>query len=294
MRRSLKFSALLLSFALGCTGPKTAPTPTSLPAVVSARWLVTTQLPADVLLIDVRTAAAYREGHLPGAVNLPWGKTDGDPTGDIRMQAYGELERLFSAIGLDRRRPALVYGDGTLLSAAWVTWVIEASGGVSSMLDGGVPAALAAGGKLTTQIAPIKPRNFVANLRASIIADKSVVRQALGQSLPILIDVRKPVEYQGKSSQGPRSGHIPGAISFDWRRMSTGPKTALVLKDRATLERLFQPLSGSPAIAYCNRGRNAALTQVVGRFVGAQISVYDGAWLEWASDVDLPIQAGAR
>jgi len=45
------------------------------------------------LLIDVRTAGEFAQGHLDGALNIP----------------YQEIDKLMSAIGTDKSRPVVVY-----------------------------------------------------------------------------------------------------------------------------------------------------------------------------------------
>lgn len=45
------------------------------------------------LLIDVRTAEEFAQGHIDGALNIP----------------YQEIDKLMSAIGTDKSRPVVVY-----------------------------------------------------------------------------------------------------------------------------------------------------------------------------------------
>ena len=45
------------------------------------------------LLIDVRTAEEFAQGHIDGALNIP----------------YQEIDKLMSAIGTDKTRPVVVY-----------------------------------------------------------------------------------------------------------------------------------------------------------------------------------------
>ncbi len=45
------------------------------------------------LLIDVRTAGEFTQGHIDGALNIPWEQT----------------ENLMAAIGTDKQRPVIVY-----------------------------------------------------------------------------------------------------------------------------------------------------------------------------------------
>jgi thiosulfate/3-mercaptopyruvate sulfurtransferase len=52
----------------------------------------------------------------------------------------------------------------------------------------------------------------------------------------------------------------------------------------------YQAFKDQHVITYCNRGKQSALTYFTLRHLGYDVSVYDGAWLEWANDQNMPIE----
>jgi rhodanese-related sulfurtransferase len=73
MKISLPMVAALLALATSTRAAEPAPLPTITPAELEAR-LGKHAEPArnpELLILDVRTAAEYAAGHLPGAVNVP-------------------------------------------------------------------------------------------------------------------------------------------------------------------------------------------------------------------------------
>jgi len=74
------------------------------------------------LLIDVRTAKEFAQGHVDGALNIPYQETDKlmsaigtDKTRPVVVYCrsgnipYQETDKLMSAIGTDKTRPVVVY-----------------------------------------------------------------------------------------------------------------------------------------------------------------------------------------
>ena len=82
-----------------------------------------TALPADALIVDVRTAAEYRTGHFPGAVNVP----------------VQEIGRRHSELG-DKERTIVVYCRSGHRSAAAKAKLDAA--GFTHVLDGGSLGAM--------------------------------------------------------------------------------------------------------------------------------------------------------
>ena len=83
----------------------------------------------DAQLVDVRTAAEYANGHIPGALNLDW-------TG-------GQLEE--RAIELDKSRPVLLYCASGRRSAAARQYLMDQGFHDAMDLAGGIASWTAAG-----------------------------------------------------------------------------------------------------------------------------------------------------
>lgn len=77
---------------------------------------------ADVKLVDIRSADEYsgkifappgiqelsiRAGHIPGAVNVPWGKAVNEADGTFKSAE--ELKKLYAGVGIDGSKPVITY-----------------------------------------------------------------------------------------------------------------------------------------------------------------------------------------
>ena len=85
------------------------------------------------LLIDAREPDEYAEGHIPGAINLPYDIAVGDPDGLMRLDAGG--------------RPLIVYcGGGDCELSMSLAWELLANGQTKVMVyTGGYPEWVEAG-----------------------------------------------------------------------------------------------------------------------------------------------------
>ena len=148
MNRSVR--VLLLSIAvlaLFCASAFATETRESL--LVTPEWLKANL--GKVVLIDARPRSLYtgQQGHLPGAVNAEWtyfanmAGTAGKPGWGAVVGPETMAKRL-SLLGIDGKRPVVVYGDaGDWGQSGWVVWILRMSGIKNArMLDGGFMAGV--------------------------------------------------------------------------------------------------------------------------------------------------------
>lgn len=106
-------------------------------------------------VVDVRSAQAYAQGHLPSAALLPQ---------DAARQSVAKLERLLSDAGIDLSRTVLVVGEpgDANAQALWQTLSAYATGRVL-WLVGGTTEWQMTGRPLSTQVAAVKavPQHLV-------------------------------------------------------------------------------------------------------------------------------------
>ena len=122
------------------------------------------------LIIDIRAPAddgksAYVEGHLPGAVNAPYGLFRGPKENPGELVPEDKLEEVLRSLGVTPERPTLIVHQGSdatdFGAAARVYWTLKSSG-VSQLaiLNGGINGWTEAGMKLDKGTVEPKPVSY--------------------------------------------------------------------------------------------------------------------------------------
>lgn len=246
---------------------------------------------ADLLLIDVRNSADYQHNHLPGAINLPAELTFNQKGDHTRIASLQQIRKLLSQLGVRNQDYLVLYDNGMLKNAAHVFWVLQTYGQKKiSVLDSGINGWIADHNPLTQQVTTRPASNYIPSISTHRLATELATRLAMNNPYVAIIDARTHKEYLGLSSRAKRKGHIPHAINIPWSENLTHLTTVPHLKSWRALQSLYGMLHpNEQVIAYCNRGKESAVTYLVLRNLGYQVSVYDGAWLEWGNDEHLPI-----
>ncbi len=76
--------------------------------IASADWILAHRNSENVIVVDVRPAAAYADGHIPWAVNIPW---KGSLTADLKMKSPQVLRAHFQSPGVTLERNVVVHGE---------------------------------------------------------------------------------------------------------------------------------------------------------------------------------------
>tara|TARA_B100000809_G_scaffold74060_1_gene71820 strand:- start:2171 stop:3097 length:927 start_codon:yes stop_codon:yes gene_type:complete len=263
-----------------------------LPSIlVDAEWLANNLSMTDLLVIDVRSEMEYAEKHIGGAVNLPWTRTNDIAREDFQVASYTVIGTVMGAVGIERGRPVVLYDAGMFIDSTRVFWVLEAHGHTNvAVLDGGFQLWQANGGAESQVRTPIKPRQFEVRMRPDTMSSKLLTRRALEKENVTILDCRKPEEYRGEKSIIDRKGRIPGSVNVEWvENFREVPEGRRLLSIEA-LKALYEITGDRRIIAYCNKGRQAAGAYFALRMLNRKVSVYDGAWYEWGTDPNLPIE----
>ena len=276
--------------------------------LISANDLLQTH--ASSVLIDCRHdladpdagRRAYAGGHLVGAV---FAHLDDDLSGqkisaDGRFRGRHPLPEVavfvatLRRLGVNQDSQVVAYDAHGGMFAARLWWMLRWIGhDAVAVLDGGLPAWVAAGGLLSSEAGVIATGNICAanSLVTTVTADE--VQANLQSRIMTLLDARAADRFRGENETLDRiGGHIPGAKNRFFKNNLEPDgrfKAASALRDEFTALIDTAPRS----IMQCGSGVTAChnlLAMEVAGLSGA--ALYPGSWSEWSSDPTRPVAIG--
>ena len=256
---------------------------------VSVDQLTNLMAQTNVVLIDARPAAEYQQGHIPGARNLPFKSTFHDISKSGLVLAAERAKVLFQSIGLKNSDLVVVYDGSNMVQASRVFWTLEMNGHQKvRLLDGGLQAWQANGGKLTQETPRIQISNYQTLTNKKAVKTWVDVDEALNGSKPyIIIDARDGEHFSGLKSEAYRSGHIPTARSVPVNQNLTADGH---FRSMDELRALYGSIpTNTEVIVYCSKGLASSLEYFVLREQGLNVGNYESSWMEWGNKLNLPI-----
>ncbi len=247
-----------------------------------------------VRVVDVRWSledrdvgrAAYRAGHIRGAVYLSWldDLSNPDDSVDGQLAPGPRFADAMQRAGIGDETLVVAYDDNIIFLAARLCWALEVYGhDHARWLDGGLPAWVAAGRSLTREQPPPRSATFTVHPRRGLRRTKEDVLAALDFGEPPLFDCRMDETWRAVGE------HIPGARRFAAPALLDA---AGRLRSSEEIRRLAAAAGiprDRPSILYCGGGVSASAAHVALRGAGFdQTSVYDGSWAEWSADPGTP------
>lgn len=249
----------------------------------------------SVTLIDCTWTITAQEreslpiGYIPGALEFDLSAIKALP---LMRQTEGVIAEQLSKLGVSANDEIIVYDRHGVFSAPRLWWLLKTLGHENvAILNGGLPAWIAAGGSVVEEPAKRNASNYQETTALLCGSDFSDVLKAAGTPAQI-VDARPPARFHGTTPEpraGLRSGHIPGALNLpfgslreDGRFKPNAELAAAVGAAGIDMDR--------PIITSCGSGVTAAGLALVFHALGkTDISVYSGSWAEYGAS-DAPIE----
>jgi len=231
-----------------------------------------------VTVVDVRREWAYRDGHLPGAVSVPFDEFR-DPADAMpgHLPTPAAFASLLGAAGVGRDDHLVAYDDGFGVYAARLLVTAEAFGHDPDRLAllNGDYTRWRRDRRVTDAVPDPDPSDYEATDPGDPLVGAADLERILGEAA--VVDTRDPVEYE--------TVHLPGAVNLDWRAFVDEKRRRPKPADRCRellAERGVTP--DRPVRLYCNTARRLSFVYALLRWLGYEdVGVYEGGIDAWAA-----------
>jgi thiosulfate/3-mercaptopyruvate sulfurtransferase len=203
-----------------------------------------------------------------------------------------EMAALLEAAGVGGS-PVVIVGEPIAAGRAWTALDYLGLGDRAALLDGGLGAypSVAPAASMPTPGAAAAQLDI--DVRDDMIVDAAWVHDRLADPTVVILDARPSAEYTGETPGAgiDRPGHIPGARNLFWQTLVQSQEDPR-LKDEAELRRIFEEAGvdpGDTVVSYCRTGGQASFLYAVARYLGYDVKLYDGSFIDW-SRTDYPVE----
>ncbi len=250
--------------------------------IVTAKQAVKMIENKDAILIDVSSNAEYLEGHIKGAINIPFESlTVNEPYENMLPEAV-LIEQVMGAAGLTEKNMLIVYDRASNMHASRFLWTLNMFGNFNvKVISGGYDLLVEAKAETTKTASTLPLATYVAgDKEKKIIVSLDYLKVVSNDEDVIIIDARSADEL--------KAGKIPNSIHlfFAENNYVNGEFQSIKNIQLIYLKKGLSP--DTKVIVYCHKGVRSAQTYVALKNAGFKdVRLYDGAWLEYF-DVESP------
>ena len=293
----MKFILITLALVAACLSARETVAEISVISPAEANALIASPDAAKrPIVLDTRGGYKdYFRAHLPTAHHINFDTLRGTDHGVPVQYLPDDLTKsLLQRAGVDKDRLHLIYATGAqlpndeILSASMVAYVLEKFGVQEiRIVDGGLAEWQKQKLPVTQEYFGNPPGKLPAETKPSIgiAIDELLTRKS--QPNVVLVDARPINEYLGEDDIWLRKGHIPGAISFHWARLTEKDNThKFIAADKALADLAIAGLTkDKEIIVYCGTSREGSLLRFYLAHVAKfpNVRLYEGSWKEYAS-----------
>jgi len=240
----------------------------------------------------------FKEKHIPNALFIDLEEISDQESKLPHMMPNSKyFSKKISSLGIKHDDHLIIYDTYGMFSAARIWFMFKAFGHKNvSILNGGFPAWLDAGGESSNKINKLKSTNYRANLNKSLIVNYKEVLDNITTNEYQTLDARSPDRFSGISEEprpNMKSGHIPKSKNLYFNELidqeskkfiKNGEILNLIKKKDIDLEKKI--------ICSCGSGVTACIIKFAIELIdkNKNIKIYDGSWSEWGTIEESPCE----
>lgn len=245
--------------------------------------------------------AAYRAGHLPGAVyahldrDLSDHGSQAKHAGRHPLPTAAQFAACLSAWGWLPGRHVVAYDRaGGALAAARLWWLLVMAGIPASVLDGGVQAWTATGQPLSTDVPKPADTHVDITFDTDLLVDADELTHLMAENHAVLVDARARARYLGEVEPiDAVAGHVPGALNRPFEQNLAEGRWRSSAELRQSFEALLGNRHPGDVVHMCGSGVTACHNVLAMAQAGLEGSrLFAPSWSGWSSDPDRPVARG--
>ena len=273
-------------------------------SLVSTQWLADNLDTEDLVVVDAtmhlpdsprKSSVEFVEGHVPGArfLDLVSFVATASPVPKALPDARQFAERL-SQMGIAPSSRVVLYDDSQIRSAARAWFIFRLYGfDQVAILDGGLGKWKSEGRPLEQGAASSAQSTYPAPHALRAVRTKTDMLANCRSRAEQVVDARDTARFAGEDGSG-SEGHIPGAANVHYPALLAADGTYRSAEEIRSIFAAAGIDLDRPVVTSCNSGMTACVLAFGLHLAGKDdVSVYDGSWLEWSNDPDLPKEKGA-
>jgi len=247
-------------------------------------------------ILDIRSQQAYLLGHIPGALNAPYGRWRGPANNPGELPGIDKLTELLQSLGITPEHHIVVTSQGDdpsdFGSAARVYWTLKVLGLERlSLLHGGMK--IWNQNRLPVDVSPpeVIRSQFVPVINRTMLPGTEDIRAMIGKPGSRLIDARPSAFFLGQTRHPAalQAGTLKGAGSIEHDRWFVEGSSRFVRESQAR-DILAKNAIGpnTEVLSFCNTGHWAAtnwfaISEVLGH---KNTRLYSGSMVEWTRQAE--------
>ncbi|PPR42519.1 MAG: 3-mercaptopyruvate sulfurtransferase [Alphaproteobacteria bacterium MarineAlpha6_Bin2] len=275
--------------------------------LVETNWLKENLNNPEVKIIDgswympgsgLNATEIFKKQHIPNSIFIDLEEIS-DQNSDLphMMPTENNFSKKISSYEIKNDDQLIIYDAHGIFSAARIWFAFKAFGHKKvSILNGGFPAWIDSGGKISDQINNLEPTNYQAKLNNSLIVSYKEIFNNLSKNKYQIIDARSPDRFSGLAEEprpGMKLGHIPNSKNLYFNDL-IDPNTKKFI-EKEEIEKLINNQGidlSKDTVCSCGSGVTACILKFALELLGKNqnIRIYDGSWSDWGTREDSPCE----